>query len=73
MESEDRKCLRCGGQMIAGRILDHSDRLLFIQRRWYQGRAQMGFFGVRSDGPSYQLDTFRCDQCGTLESIAVRK
>jgi hypothetical protein len=73
MESEDRKCLRCGGQMIAGRILDQGESFLMWPRRWYQGDARMGLFGIKSDGPSYKIDTFRCEQCGTLESIAVRK
>jgi hypothetical protein len=59
--------------MIAGRILDQGHSFILFRRRWYQGNARMGFFGIKSDGPSYEVDTFRCELCGTLESIAAKK
>ena len=57
--------------MVAGRIIDPGDKFLFYRRRWYSGRPRMGFFGVKKDGPAYDIETFRCAGCGTLESVAV--
>jgi hypothetical protein len=63
-------CVKCAGAMQEGFIPDNTYGEV-MQSAWVAGRAETGWFGKKVDGKeTYPIRTFRCTQCGYLESYA---
>mgnify|MGYP001612833259 CR=1 FL=1 len=52
-----KKCPKCKGEMMKGKIKDYAYGLL-LQQRW----------GAKLFSKNYKVDTFACKKCGYLES-----
>ena len=71
----NRKCLKCSGEMEAGFLLDRSQAAIYravwatgpIQRSWWFGGIKV------QDERMYRVETWRCKDCGNLESCAKRR
>ncbi len=65
-------CPKCAGPMSAGFIIDHGDMNYASTTIWQAGAPETSFWtGLKSDGRlQRQVETFRCDACGYLESYA---
>lgn len=75
--SKTMDCMKCGGRMEMGFILDHAHSMM-AQSHWVSGEAeQMQFLGLRWAGVTTRgktvrtVDTYRCTRCGYLESYSV--
>lgn len=67
-----RECPKCGGGMAEGFIVDVAAGGAAVVSKWQGGEPHKGrFFGVSQRGAE-QIDiiTFRCADCGYLESYA---
>lgn len=64
-------CPKCGKEMQAGFVPDHSDAIV-LERRWFEGKFETRWLGtrLRSNKPSLPITTYRCSACGYLESYA---
>ena len=71
--NEPVKCLRCHAPMEAGYVADltHGG---YQQENWSAGEPKSSFwFGLKVDTDhSIPVRTFRCPNCGYLESYAVQ-
>jgi hypothetical protein len=69
--AENTKCLRCSGSLEEGFIRD-AVPLGSVPSAWYRGPLQRSrWMGVQTLGKAhYQVRTYRCKQCGLLESYA---
>jgi len=70
----DRRCYRCQGPTTPGMLIDH-DLATPNQVRWASGGPRGGVGGALSgEGTGerlrYRVVTYRCQQCGALESFA---
>jgi hypothetical protein len=65
------KCLRCQTPMEEGFIMD-ADYGTTLVARWVAGRPEPSFWtGTKTGGKEKRaLTTYRCPQCGYLESYA---
>jgi len=68
------KCALCSGEMAEGFVATESEHWGGVST-WLPGPPQFGFLGrAKTDGkPAYRIRTFRCVQCGHLESYAPDK
>jgi Zn ribbon nucleic-acid-binding protein len=71
MPKPDRACVKCGGDMEGGFILDNT----YGERRqseWIEGAPERRrLTGIRLKGKrQLAIITFRCVRCGYLESYA---
>ncbi|MDH5507997.1 MAG: PF20097 family protein [Anaerolineae bacterium] len=72
MRSEENlMCLKCGGEMEAGYITSYTPGGMEIPT-WNPGIPKRGWLGtLKLDSRKYiPIRTFRCIQCGFLESFA---
>ena len=71
-QAMDRSCGKCGGAMSLGVIVDHGYGSNFPER-WQPGEARVSWFGGLKEHKKQQIDveTYRCDRCGFLESYAA--
>ena len=71
MAKQTLKCPRCKGSLETGRILDRcggSNQLSI----WSPGEPKKFIFGmVKANKGSMPVQTYRCRDCGYLESYAV--
>ena len=67
----DRICVKCGGEMEEGFVLDNTSRAR-LQSEWVEGAPERSrWTGVRLKGKEQlPIVTFRCPRCGYLESYA---
>jgi DNA-directed RNA polymerase subunit RPC12/RpoP len=63
-------CAKCGKEMQLGFIADTDHHGAMAEQEWAIGRPVKGFFGVHASGRTYTVRTYRCTQCGYLESYA---
>lgn len=63
-------CAKCRGAMELGFVPDNADRCGILEQEWAVGRPVDGFFGIHVAGRTYTIRTYRCTQCGYLESYA---
>ena len=68
-------CYRCQGRTTPGMLVQH-DSSAPNRLRWVSGAPRAGmaaaFLGEGSgDREHYRVTTYRCTQCGALESFAV--
>lgn len=65
-------CSKCGGEMEPGFVLDKGDPGYVLSPEWAKGPIEKSFwFGVKVEGRErHPIITYRCVQCGFLESYA---
>jgi hypothetical protein len=69
------KCLRCGGPMEAGFVLDRGHHSTAATQDWIEGTPERSFWtGIKTKGKEkHGVRSFRCERCGLLESYALGK
>jgi Domain of unknown function (DUF6487) len=70
MTTGANRCLRCNGEMEGGFVLDYG-----LDRKnpatWVEGSPEAGLLGTTTRGKRQRrISTFRCRQCGWLDSFA---
>lgn len=68
------KCGRCDCDLQEGFLVDHSYAMT-LQQRWVPGEPKnklLGIGGVKVED-AFLVATWRCPQCGKLESFATRR
>ena len=65
-------CLRCGGAMELGYVVDRGNEGLPGTQIWVEGAPERSFLaGLKLKGRSVlAVETYRCGGCGYLESYA---
>jgi hypothetical protein len=71
-DSPSPDCPKCGGPMELGFIADHTYAATF-QSMWSAGEPRKSFWGGIKLKEMLTVDTYRCTDCGYLESYAVHK
>lgn len=68
-----RECPRCRGNMSEGFVVDRGHGNGLSQQKWVEGEPVKSFwFGLNTkDRDKFQVQTYRCDRCGYLESYAT--
>lgn len=66
-------CPKCAGLMEEGFIADRGDYEYKTVSSWTEGKPTKSFWsGVKTDkNRQIEIKTFRCSNCGYLESFAV--
>ena len=69
----DLKCLRCGGPMEQGFVADKAHYSVPETQTWVEGAPERTFWsGLKMKNRQVLVVmTFRCEQCGYLESYAT--
>lgn len=65
-------CIRCKSPMETGFVVDRGDYSLPDYQRWVEGVAERSHWtGLKTAGREiFAVTTYRCQQCGYLESYA---
>ena len=64
-------CAKCGGRMKEGFIPEAREYSGKITT-WFAGKPRAGLFGLKLRGlERYQVQSWRCEKCGLLESYAT--
>ena len=68
---EKKECLRCGGSMDVGLVIDQGSYNWPNVPVWLEGTPEKDFWtGLNMDGKRmYKVVTYRCVKCGRLESF----
>lgn len=68
-------CVKCGNKMIEGFIADHKHGGEIVPSDWVEGEPVKAFWiGTKiSNKQQYKVETYRCVNCGYLESYAIEK
>lgn len=62
-------CSMCGGKMVKGVMVDYTYGPLDKKRQiWAEEVSGSGLFAENQ----YNVDSFRCQECGFLENYATR-
>ncbi len=62
------KCPKCGGEMEEGMIADKTSQInISTEQNWGTKKKFAGFGGLENE---HEVMTFRCVNCGFLESYA---
>jgi hypothetical protein len=71
MPAIPQSCPKCNGSMEQGYVIDRNDPLVAVSQ-WTAGAPHYSFWRgtTRSPGGTLAIGTFRCSQCGFLESYA---
>jgi hypothetical protein len=66
-----RKCSKCSGEMETGFVLDRTHVHIF-PATWADGLVELNWLGGFKPGNRkfYRVETWRCKDCGYLESYA---
>lgn len=66
-----RSCPKCNSSMIQGFIADRTDNARYVSS-WVEGAPRKSFWlGVKlGRSPRIEIQTWRCQRCGFLESYA---
>jgi ribosomal protein L37E len=72
MQAPDFICTKCEGAMEVGIIIDHTYGAI-TQSSWVEGKPERSIWtGLKTSGKEqYNVQTYRCQSCGYLESYAV--
>ncbi len=62
-------CAKCRGAMELGFVPDNTYGGI-VDPKWAAGPPANGFLGIHVAGRTYTVRTYRCTQCGHLESYA---
>lgn len=76
-EKPGKACEKCAGVMEIGFIADYtygdSDSTV-VQNAWIEGELERTWAGAKIKGKrKYLVETFRCKNCGFLESFATKQ
>ncbi len=73
MTESQKSCPKCHGVMEQGFIPDVGDANVRQTSKWYEGQPEKSFWvGVKTSGKrQFQVQSYRCENCGYLESYAV--
>jgi hypothetical protein len=65
------KCVRCDGDMQEGYLVDRNGGW-YEPTKWFEGELKLGRLGgvAKSEHKPVIVTTYRCVQCGYLESYA---
>ena len=72
MRAEKTRCPKCNGEMVQGFIVDFHAGGKRLVSNWVEGAPEKSFWH-RTDVPADKcvpVGTFRCSECGLLESYA---
>ena len=73
MSEETKLCPKCHHRMAEGFIADRGDSNMLYTSKWYGGIPNKSFWGgvkvAKKSG--FQIRTYRCEDCGYLESYAI--
>lgn len=71
--SAPSQCLRCKGAMSLGIVVDHGHYNVGGVQEWVEGPPERSIWtGLKTKGKeSFKVLTYRCDNCGYLESYAT--
>ncbi len=77
-ENKNINCSKCSGNMEKGFIADYtygSSDSTIVQNRWVEGEYKTNWTGAAKlkDQKKFIMTTFRCVNCGYLESFAVEE
>lgn len=74
MNPPDFICSKCESSMEIGIILDHTYGAI-TQSSWVEGKPEKSIWtGLKTRGKEhYNVQTYRCTNCGYLESYAVEE
>ena len=67
------RCIKCDGELENGFILDKGDYDVTTQTKWASGDPNTSFWRmsvVKSGNKIIPVVTYRCKNCGRLESYA---
>jgi hypothetical protein len=69
------KCSQCGTEDLHVGFLEDSGQSAQGATRWIPGPLETGIFGgaKRFGKERYQVDAFRCSQCGHLELFVTQR
>lgn len=72
MNSNVFSCPKCGASMEAGFILDKAHLGVPTVSEWLEGQPEFSFWsGLKTKNHDrHAIVTYRCEQCGFLESYA---
>jgi hypothetical protein len=72
MPDRTLECLRCGGPMEQGFVADKAHYSVPETQNWVEGVPERTFWsGIKLKGKEVlPVMSFRCEQCGYLESYA---
>lgn len=75
MNETANNCPKCRGLMEEGFILDHGDMNVGLINTWVEGAPVKSFWnGIKiSNKSQFAVKTFRCVDCGYLESYATEE
>lgn len=73
MSAKPLQCLKCGGAMEPGFIVDHGHLNTTQVETWVAGEPKVSFWsGLKLDVQiQLPVTTYRCERCGYLEAYAV--
>lgn len=63
-------CPKCRGEMEQGFLVDHGNANSSLVSIWASGRPKKSVWQVTKIEDAIPVGTFRCSQCGFLESYA---
>ena len=67
-------CQRCSGPMETGFIMDYvAEAVARRQSLWVPGEPQTNWLGIVKDASALPVTTYRCTDCGWLDSYALPK
>ena len=68
-------CAKCRSRMVEGFIADYTNGAILRPSDWVEGEPVKSFWtGTKiSDKQQYKVKTFRCENCGYLESYAAKE
>lgn len=72
-----KNCPKCAGNMTKGFVADYtygSSESTIIQNVWVEGEFEKNWMGAKvKNKKKFLMTTFRCINCGFLESYATEK
>lgn len=73
--ANEKKCLKCGGAITEGFIIDHGDYNARRQQVWVEGAPEASFWqGLKTSGKNaFNVRAFRCTNCDFLEFYTAEK
>ena len=72
-DSPGKACEKCAGVMESGFVADFTYGAV-IQNIWMEGDYEKNWLGAKiKNKKKYLVETFRCTNCGYLESFAVKE
>jgi predicted nucleic-acid-binding Zn-ribbon protein len=76
-ETPDKTCTKCAATMEKGFIADYTygdSSHSVVQNVWIQGEFEKNWMGAKiKNQKKFLMTTFRCKNCGYLESFALEE